>query len=151
MKPTNNFEGVLMKKLALSITFFFALLIGTARAQNEPSLKIVMINLEADMEAIVRALNYDDFETIKASAMKIADHDKPSMAQRKKIMGLLGNEMADFKEKDSFVHNSAVKVAEAAGDKDHNLVVERYAILLNGCTACHTKYRSKIVEHLKEK
>ncbi|MEE9543954.1 MAG: hypothetical protein V3V95_09280 [Thermodesulfobacteriota bacterium] len=110
-----------------------------------------MVNLETDMEMIVRALNYDDFKTIEARALSIANHEKPSMALRQKIMTFLGEEMDGFKKIDTFVHDSAVKVAEAAAEKNHEKIIIHYTILLGGCVACHTKYRSRIVEHLKEK
>ena len=90
-----------MKTFTFFTAFFFLLLIGSAGAKSEPNLKTVMINLEADMEAIVRALNYDDFLSIKARALAIANHEKPSMALRKKIMTFLGTEAGGVKKADS--------------------------------------------------
>lgn len=139
-----------MKKLMVSTTLVFLLLAGTAGAQGEPSLKTIMVNLETDMEAIVRGLNYGDFEMIEARARAIADHDKPPMQERAKILSFLGEEAGDFKKGDAKVHDTAVKVAEAAAEQDYTKVVEGYGILLGGCVACHTKYRPRIVEHFKE-
>jgi cytochrome c556 len=126
------------------------LIAGGVQAQDGPSLKVIMVGLEADMEMIVRAMNYDDFEAIRTKAMEIAEHDKPPMAERKKIMAFLGAEASEFRKGDAMVHSSAVKLAEAALEKDYEKVVDRYKILLGGCVACHTGYRSRIVEHLKE-
>jgi cytochrome c556 len=140
-----------MKRFAFLIFFFALLFTGTANAQGEASLKLVMTNLEADMEAIVRALNYGDFETIEARALAIANHEKPPMTQRKKIMNFLGEEMVGFKKGDAKVHDSALKVAEYAAEKDYAGVIEGYGVLLGGCVACHTTYRSRIIEHLKER
>ncbi len=139
-----------MKKFMVFTALIFLLLAGTARAQGEPSLKTIMVNLEADMEAIVRGLNYGDFEAIETRARAIADHDKPPMQERAKILTFLGDQADDFKKSDAFVHDTAVKVANGAAEKDYEKVVEGYGILLGGCVACHTKYRSRIVEHLKE-
>lgn len=139
-----------MKFFTLFTAFFLLLLTSTANAQGTPNLKMIMIDLEADMEAIVRALNYDDFEAVKTHALEIANHQKPPMAQRKKIMAFLGSEMNGFKSSDAFVHDSAVKVAEAADEQNYAKVVESYGILLGGCVACHTKYRSRVLKHLEE-
>ncbi len=140
-----------MKNLLLLTILFFTLLITTAEAENEKSLRIIMTELEADMEAVVRGINYGDFNAIKVHAIKIADHDKPPASQMQKVMTLLGAEMPDFKKGDAFVHDTAVNVAKAAEEKDYAKVVEGYTALLGGCVACHTTYRSKIVEHFKER
>ena len=138
-----------MKRLSLFTAILFVMLISTVQAQNESSLKTIMVKLGTDMEAIVRALNYEDFEAIETKAKEIAEHNKPPMAERVKILTFLAEEAGDFKKSDAMVHNSAVKVAEAAAEKDYGKVIENYKVLLSDCVACHTKYRSRIVEDLK--
>ncbi|MBE9532302.1 MAG: hypothetical protein IME98_05800 [Proteobacteria bacterium] len=140
-----------MKFLFLVTALFFTLLIGTAEAQDEKSLKTIMTELEADMEGIVRGLNYGDFGAVETHALAVANHPKPPMAQRKEIMTFLGKEMNGFKKGDTLVHNAALKVAEFAKEENYTKVVVGYGVLLGGCVACHAKYRSRIVEHFEER
>ena len=112
---------------------------------------MIMVDLETDMEMIVRAVSYGDFKAIEASARKIADHDKPPMHERAKILAFLGDKADGFKKSDKRVHNAAAELALVAAEKNYEKVVRGYASLLDGCVACHTKYRSEIIEHFKEK
>ena len=106
-----------------------------------------MVELEARMEAIVRAISLDDLEAVESNARQIADHEKPPVEERLKILGFLQEDANGFKETDGIVHLSALKMAEAAARKDYEGVVENYGDVLHGCVSCHTRYRSRIVDH----
>lgn len=106
----------------------------------------IMKGLGTRTEEVVRGINTGDFDLIEKSALKIADHDKPSMIERLKILGFLGTKAGDFKSGDEVVHGAASKLAEAAKKKDTEAVIQSFGELMKGCNSCHSKYRGQIVE-----
>lgn len=136
-----------MKK---TILFTVAMLLATNLYAGDGSLKQVMQQLGSDYSDLDRSILWEDFDGAAQAAHAIAYHDKASMAQRMKIMGTLGAEMPNFKKADGKVHALAIKIEEAAKAKDMNLLVQRQSQMLSACMACHTSYRSRIVNALKQ-
>ncbi|GAV21213.1 hypothetical protein MMIC_P2193 [Mariprofundus micogutta] len=124
------------------------LLTGTAWA-GDGSLKQIMQQLGKDYSSLNHAILLKDFAGAAHFAHAIADHDKPSMGQRLKIMGELGTEMSAFKKADGRVHELAIKIEEAARAKDMPLLIQSQSQMLTACMACHTSYRSRIVNLLE--
>ncbi|MCP3677441.1 MAG: hypothetical protein GY721_07610, partial [Deltaproteobacteria bacterium] len=136
-----------MRKLAVMTALILALLASTGQAHAELRLRGIMIELEARMEAIVRAISSGDLEAVDSNARRIADHEKPPLEERQRILGFLKEEANSFKEIDYAVHLSATKLAEAAGNNDYEGVVDNYRDVLHGCVNCHAGFRPRIVEH----
>jgi len=113
------------------------------------SLKQVMQQLGQDYAKLDHAVLIEDFDTAANAAHAIGFHDKPSLGQRMKIMASLRTEMSDFKKADAKVHALSIEIEQAAKAKDMPLLIKRQSQMLSACMACHTSYRSKIVNILK--
>ncbi len=116
---------------------------------EDGTLKQVMQQLGQDYSDLDRAILLEDFETAEKAAHTIAFHDKPSMGQRMKILASLRLEMSDFKKADEKVHALAVEIEQAAKAKDMPLLIKRQSQMLSACMACHTSYRSRVIDILK--
>jgi len=137
-----------LKKMVL-ITAIIAVAASVAFAGvGEPlRLKTIMNDLAGEMETISRGVWLGDFKSIEAAAVKVADHEKPPMPERMKILGFLKGRAGGFKTADAKVHNNAMAMAEAAKREDMKGVLENFSIVIEGCVECHTDYRPVIVEH----
>jgi len=113
------------------------------------TLKQVMQQLGENYGSLDRATLLEDFGTAEKAAHAIAFHDKPSMGQRLKIMASLRMEMSDFKKADEKVHDLAIEIEQAAKAKDMPLLIKRQSQMLSACMACHTAYRSRVIDILK--
>lgn len=136
-----------MKKIVFISALIAALLSITVQANAGLRLRHIMLNLETNMETIVRSINLGDFEAIESNAREIADHEKPPMEERKRIISFLGEEANAFRETDMEVHSTALRLAEAAKKKDYDGVIKAYGDLLGGCVQCHRGYRAPVVDH----
>jgi len=135
-----------MKKTVL---FAVAMVITVnAYAADGGTLRQVMQQLGHDYATLNQAILLEDFDQAEKSAHAIAEHDKPSMGQRMKIMAALGTEMMNFKKVDGEVHDLAVKVEEAAKGKDLPQLIHLQSQMLSACMACHTTYRSSVIKAL---
>ena len=123
---------------------------ATPKPVSDGSLKKVMQQLGRDYSNLERAILWENFEAAAKAAHAIAYHDKPSMGQRMKIMGALGTEMPEFKKADGKVHDLAVNIEKAARAKDMPLLIQHQSRMLTACMACHTTYRSRVIEALKQ-
>ncbi len=135
-------------KKAVLITILTGVVAGAALpARAELQLKSIMTDLSARMQAVVVAIGAGDFAEIESNASVIADHDKPPMTERMKILGFLKSRASQFKKMDGKVHDNASDMAEAAKREDMEGVLKSFSIVLAGCVECHTGYRDDIVEH----
>lgn len=125
-----------------------ALFLAT-EARAEKNLRVIMGELAANTEAITRAIGNGDLEEIERNARMIAEHDKPPIEERKRILGFLKEEAAGFKGADEFVHDSAQELAESASAGDFDGVLENFRNVLEGCVRCHTGYRERIIERFR--
>jgi len=119
------------------------------KSVTDGSFKQIMQQLSRDFSSLNHAILLEDFDGAARAAHAIAYHDKPSMAQRKKLMGSLGAEMKAFKRADGVVHGLAVKIEAAAKANDMPLLIQHQSQMLSACMACHTSYRSRVVNLLK--
>lgn len=113
-------------------------------AAEAGTLKAVMQQLGRDYAALDQAVLMEDFDAAANAAQHIANHDKPSLGQKVKIMAGLRSEMSAFKQADGKVHSLAVEIKQAAEAKDMPLLIQRQSGMLSACMACHTVYRNKI-------
>lgn len=123
--------------------------ISAAQSKQENTFKNLMQGMLIDSLKINKAIFLDDFSTIEISADNIANHPKPAMRIRKKIMMNLGTEMATFKQHDTVVHNIALEISKAAKAKNMPLVTSNYQRLTQGCLSCHSQFKQRVSEILK--
>jgi len=116
---------------------------------SDGSLKQIMQQLGRDYDTLNQAILREDFAGAETAAHAIGFHDKPSVKQRMKLAGELGSEMKNFKKADGVVHGLAIKLEAAAKAKDMPLLIQHQSQMLSACMACHTSYRSRVVNLLK--
>lgn len=104
----------------------------------------LMRELGDRMERISDGIWREDYAAIVEAAQYIADHPKPPMEQRRKIIGALGADAADFRAGDKRVHDGALSVIEAARAEQMPEVAARFGRLAEGCVACHSDFRSRL-------
>jgi len=138
-----NKTTLLFLLLTLSVS------ISATEKVKEVTLKNVMQGLLTDTTVMTQGIFLEDFNMIERAASKIADHPKPAMALRMKLMKNLGSEMKNFKGFDSIVHNTAVSIKKAATEKNMPLVVAGYHQLIDGCQSCHSNFKQRVTEILK--
>lgn len=120
-----------------------------AEEAQQVTFKSVMQGLLTDTQQITKGIVLEDFALIQQAAEKIVDHPKPDLAVRMKLVKAMGSEMGKFKAKDTVVHDSAVKLVEAAKAKDMLAISKEYQVLVNGCLACHSSFKEKVANILK--
>lgn len=116
---------------------------------TESSLKTVMQGLLKDTQALTAAMLNEDYLLIEAQAKKIAQHPKPSMAIRMKIVKVMGADMANFKANDVVVHQGAVDIMTHAKQKNINGVSESFKQMISGCLSCHVAFKNRVSAVLK--
>jgi cytochrome c556 len=116
---------------------------------EEGSLKLIMQELLKDTKQLTQAMLTEDFALMAETAGRIADHPKPSLATRKKLMKAMGAEMGKFKVHDNVVHGSAVTIVEKAQQKDLQAVSANFNKMISGCTSCHAAYKVRVSGLLK--
>lgn len=113
------------------------------------SLQLVMQGLLDDTQKLTAAMLTEDFSSIENSAKNIADHPKPSMGTRMKLMKAMGSEMAKFKVNDGVVHEAAVTMVKNAQNKDIKAIAESFQTMIGGCVSCHSEFKTKVSAILK--
>ncbi len=116
---------------------------------EEGSLKAIMQQLGMDYAAVDEAILKEDLDAVAVAAHGIAFHDTPSLGTKMKLMGSLRSEMKGFKAADGKVHHLALDIEKAAKAKDMKTVIAKQSQMLSACMACHTSYRSRIIDILK--
>ncbi|PHR81298.1 MAG: hypothetical protein COA59_16115 [Colwellia sp.] len=150
-----NKKRLLATALVILTTANYSIANDTVQANTvkvsaaEGSLKLVMQGLLKDTQALTAAMLNEDFTLIAAKAKTIADHPKPSMATRMKIMESMGSDMAKFKANDNIVHSAAVEIMTNAEQKNIKGVGENFKKMIDGCLSCHNTFKSRVSEVLK--
>ncbi len=122
-----------------------------AEPASEPSkpleLRKIMQDMGKEMETIAGAISREEWKQVESAALRIADHPRPPMEERGRIIGFLGKEMAQFKGYDTKTHDTARHLAEAAAHNDGPAVISTFAALQRSCLECHRQFRRPIQEH----
>jgi len=98
---------------------------------------------------LTAAMVTENFDMIEKAAKNIAEHPTPSMATRMKLMKAMGSEMAKFKANDDIVHNASVNIVEHAQQKNMKGVSDNFQVMVAGCIACHSEFKTKVSAILK--
>ena len=120
----------------------------TAPGSPEPLvLRKIMQDMGKEMAAIAEAVSREEWAQVEKSALRIADHPRPPMSERKKIMALFGKDMARFKGYDTRTHDTARELAKLAAQKQGSEVISTFATLQSSCLECHQHFRKPLQEH----
>lgn len=115
-----------------------------------PTLFSIMLGLQGDMSRLSRGLWVERHDSIAAAAQAIADHPAIPPEEAQKIAGVLGDDMARFQALDQTVHDLAIRIVEAARAQDTEGVLDADASLRAGCVECHTAFRTRLREGIRE-
>jgi cytochrome c556 len=108
------------------------------------TLRPIMVQLGTAMRAFTDALWLEDYPAMAGSAEEIADHPHISPEELERIQRILGDGMAAFETIDREVHESAVRLHEAARARQLDSIVARLAEVQRGCVACHERFRERL-------
>ena len=107
-------------------------------------LRSIMLGLGVDMDEISRGLWLDDLAAVELAARAIAEHPHVSDSERMRIQGVLGANVAQFIQGDRHVHDTAVRLSEAAAARDLTGTLDALSELQAGCVACHQDFRERL-------
>lgn len=136
--------------MGLAAVLAGSLLAGTAAAEGPKDFKEAMQTLDQDFNTLTSAVMREDYEAMRAAAERVADHPRPPLEFRKRVMGILGPEAVGFKAVDEDVHKGAARLLQAAKREDLEGVMRQYHRVSQGCVDCHTGYRQTIRDGLTE-
>jgi cytochrome c556 len=121
-----------------------------AEPTQEPTLKEIMQSLRDDVFTIADGMFTDDMDRIAQGASGIAHHPSIPGKQVQRVAAELGPEMPAFKQLDIRVHDLSLSIISAAEAQDHERISADFQQLINGCLACHTSYKERVANALKD-
>tara|TARA_R110001592_G_scaffold193977_4_gene441346 strand:- start:2578 stop:3033 length:456 start_codon:yes stop_codon:yes gene_type:complete len=143
----------IQKKIIITsvvIAFFVAVSANAQHYQQDidknsiVTFKQVMQALLSDTKMITQGIILEDFSLVESAAQGIINHPKPAMSQRKKLMKALRSKVATFKDFDKVVHGGAIKIKQAAKEKNMVVIVAEYQKLILGCQSCHSTFKASL-------
>jgi len=111
------------------------------------ALRTIMQDLGKNMQAATDGISREDWEVVAKAAAAIADHPRPPLGEKMRILGFVGSDAGRFKAYDEKTHQAARGLAQAANQKDGQAVIAAFATLQTGCLTCHQTFRRPFVEH----
>ena len=121
-----------------------------AEPTQEPTLKEIMQSLRDDVFTIADGMFTDDMDRIAQGASGIAHHPSIPGKQVQRVAAELGPEMQAFKQLDIRVHDLSMSIISAAKTQDRERISADFQQLINGCLACHTSYKERVANALKD-
>ena len=121
-----------------------------AEPTQEPTLKEIMQGLRDDVFTIADGMFTDDMDRIAQGASGIAHHPSIPGKQVQRVAAELRPEMPAFKQFDIRVHDLSLSIISAAEAQDHERISADFQQLINGCLACHTSYKERVANALKD-
>lgn len=95
------------------------------------------------VQDIVRAVAANDFSAVERAARRIGSSE--SMQQ---MCSHMGAGAPGFTEQALAFHESADRISAAARDQAQGRVLSELATTLGACTACHARWKQKVVDEL---
>lgn len=128
----------------LAATLFFGLAVSPAVGAEVSHFRGMMQELGSQMGRLTEGLMADDMVLVASSAISIADHPKPPMSERIRIVSELGTDAKAFRAIDTDVHDTAMAIHTAAKEGDRMVVKKNFHNLVNSCLSCHSQYRDRL-------
>lgn len=115
---------------------------------SEPmAMRKVMRELGKGMQAVTDGISREDWQLVVETAPRIAEHPRPPLEERVRVLAFVGGNAERFKELDEQTHQAAKTLEQAAKRGDGQAVIASFAALQNSCLACHQNFRKPFVEH----
>lgn len=108
------------------------------------ALRPIMQRLSSDMAGLAQAIWFEDYEAMTTTSAAVADHPHISDDEMQRIEAELGIELSTFHEMDEAVHESAVRLHNAAATRQLDEVLDLFSEVQRGCVACHTEFRERL-------
>lgn len=141
--------GILTKVIGALLVALTALAVAVEPAP-EPTLKEIMQGLRDDVFIIADGMFIDDMDRVAKGAAGIAHHPSIPGNQVQRVAAELGPEMPAFKQLDIRVHDLSLSIISAAESQDRERISADFQQLINGCLACHTSYKERVANVLKD-
>ena len=101
-----------------------------AVSSSEPlALRKIMQDMGKNMQTITDAISREDWRLVEKTAPQIADHPKPPLSERVRMMAFVGTDVSKFKGYDGKTHGAARVLEESAVRKDGHAVIAGFATL----------------------
>ena len=140
--------SVISTSLALGLALLTSSSLLQAETDEKPmEIRKIMQGLSRDMQQVVAGTAKEDWQQVEQAASRIADHPKPPLSEKLRIVAFMGSKMADFKSHDDRTHNTAKELVSAASQQDARNVIRTFARLQSTCLDCHQNYRQTFQQH----
>lgn len=106
---------------------------------------VIMQRLGTDMAALMHGLWIEDYELMGQHAYAIAHHPPTDPADRQRFQEILGDEWEEFQEADHVVHEASEDLYEAVGERDLDAILQNLEAVQQGCVACHSSFRDRLL------
>ncbi len=149
---------IISSKIVLAASIGFLVISSAAYSDNtqttkniEPDnplqLRKIMQEMGRNMQVIVDGISREDWKLVAITAPLIANHPKPPLAERAKIIAFIGTDAPNFKNYDKKTHDTASVLAESAARGDSSAVLAEFSALQQSCLACHQAFRKPVQVH----
>jgi cytochrome c556 len=146
MRMLHNRQILLMG--IILITASSQALAETITDSGEPLiLQSIMQNMGKDMQIIADGISREDWKLVEKTASLIANHPKPPLSERARIMAFAGADMSKFKGFDGKTHKAAQVLGETAKSEDGYAIISDFATLQSTCLTCHQNFRKPFQKH----
>lgn len=138
-----------MNKISIVLSFALTILTGQVMADaNKPlALRKIMQELEINMKSITDGISTQNWDVVKDSAEKIAQHPTPPFFEKLKILSYVGSNIGQYKKFNGNTSDAAELLNKAAEKKDNQAVSQAYLQLKNSCVECHDRFLKPFVKH----
>ncbi len=110
-------------------------------------LRKIMQEMGRNMQVIVDGISREDWKLVADTAPLIADHPKPPLTERTRIIAFIGTDAKNFKSFDKHTHDTARELTESAARGDSAAVLADFSSLQKTCLTCHQAFRETVQEH----
>lgn len=125
----------------------FVLLAPQVQANEPLELQKVMREMGRNMQVITDGIAREDWALVAKTAPLIAEHPKPPISEKVRILKFIGSDVYKFNALDGVTHDAAVDLEHAANEKDGLKVITTFQQLQTACLNCHKTFRGEFVEH----
>lgn len=110
------------------------------------ALSAIMRGMSRNMQIIADGIAREDWALIAETAPLIADHPRPPLADKIRILSMLGTDSTKFKSHDQQTNRAARDVHQAASRQDGIAVIAAYQRLQTACFDCHRSFRDRFAQ-----
>ena len=119
-----------------------------AATDTEPLvLREIMQNLGKNMQVIADSIAREDWQQVEQAANDVANHPKPPLFEKTRILTFIGRDIGKFKNFDIKTHDLAQELSQLAKNKDGKAIIKSFSDLQNSCLNCHQIFRQDFIKH----